>query len=281
MSLQFTKMHGLGNDYVYLGLFDQQVDDPPELARVISDRHLGVGGDGLILVGPPEVNDAHIRMQVFNADGSRAGMCGNGLRCAAKLAYDRGWTHANPLRVQTDSGVLTLDLTVDQSGRVTLARADIGEPILDPKLIPVALDGQRVVNVPILFMDKKLPVTCVSMGSAHAIFFVDNLTGIPLSEWGPALEHHPLFPNRINVHFVRVLAPDRVEMVIWERGSGATQACGTGACAVCVASVLNDKCGRSIAVEMPGGVLLIEWNEATNHVFMTGPAVEAFTGEWR
>ncbi len=281
MSLTFTKMHGLGNDYVYVGLFDQRVDDAAALAKVISDRHRGVGGDGLILVGPPEGADAHVRMHVFNADGSRARMCGNGIRCVGKLAYERGWARENPLRVRTDAGVLTLELTLDDDGKVSEVRADMGTPILDPNRIPVALGGDRVVGMPMPLMDKVLDVTCVSMGSPHAVFFTDALARVPLDEWGPRLERHPLFPERINVQFAQVLGEDRVKMITWERGAGRTLACGTGACAVCVAGVLNGKSGRAITAVLPGGKLKIEWDEATDHVFMTGPAVEVFTGEWR
>ncbi|MFQ5805122.1 MAG: diaminopimelate epimerase [Phycisphaerae bacterium] len=280
MSLKFTKMHGLGNDYVYVSLFDQAVDDPAELAKVISDRHRGVGGDGLILVGPPQTDDAHVRMQIFNPDGSRAEMCGNGIRCVAKLAYERGWARENPLCVRTDAGVLALDLTLDDAGKVGEVRVDMGPPILDPPKIPVALGGDKIVGMPVPVRGKVLSATCVSMGNPHAVFFADALARVPLSDWGPQLERHQLFPRRINVHFAQVLKPDRVKMVSWERGTGMTQACGTGACAVCVAGVLNDKTARAITAQLPGGELKLEWDEPTNHVFMTGPATEVFTGEW-
>ena len=281
MSLKFTKMHGLGNDYVCLSLFDQTVAEPAELARVMSDRHRGVGSDGLILVGPPRAGDAPVRMQVFNADGSRAEMCGNGIRCVAKLAYERGWARENPLRVETDAGVRALDLALDADGAVSEVRVDMGAPILDPKQIPVALAGERVVGAGVPLLDKVLNVTCVSMGNPHAVFFSESLLRVPLSEWGPMLEHHPLFPRRINVHFVAVLAEDRVKMITWERGSGRTQACGSGACAVCVAGVLNGKTQRAITVQLPGGDLKLEWDEATSHVSMTGPAPEVFAGVWK
>ena len=280
MPLRFTKMHGLGNDYVFVALFDQTVADPPELAKAVSDRHRGVGADGLILVGPPEGDDAHVRMQAFNADGSRAEMCGNGIRCVAKLAYERGWARENPLRVQTDAGVLTLDLTSDNTGTVGEVRVDMGAPILDPLRIPVSLGGDRIVGMSIPLADKVLSATCVSMGNPHAVFFTDNLARVPLNEWGPKIERHPLFPRRINAHFVQVLAADRVRMITWERGAGRTQACGSGACAVCVAGVLNDKTQRVITAELPGGELKLEWDEKSDHVFMTGPAMEVFTGEW-
>jgi len=280
MALNFTKMHGLGNDYVFVPLYGQTVDDPPALARAISDRHRGVGGDGLILVGPPDAPDAHVRMQMYNADGSRAQMCGNGVRCVAKLAYERGWARHNPLRVQTDAGVLALELTLDGQRRVSQVRVDMGEPVLDPKRIPVSLGGEQVVGMPIPLRDQVLAVTCVSMGNPHAVFFTDDLKRVPLRDWGPQLERHPLFPQRINVHFVQVLARDRVRMATWERGAGPTQACGTGASAVCVAGALNRLTDRTLTATLPGGDLKLEWDEASNHVFMTGPAEEVFTGVW-
>jgi len=280
MSLEFTKMHGLGNDYVYVSLFDQQVDDPAALARAISDRHRGVGGDGLILVAPPKTKKTHVRMEMFNADGSRGEMCGNGIRCVGKLAYERGWARKNPLQVETDAGVLGLDLTLDDAGRVSAVRVDMGAPVLDPTRIPVALGGDKIVGMPVPVRGRVLSATCVSMGNPHAVFFADALARVPLEEWWPRLERHSLFPQRINVHFAQVLARDRVKMITWERGSGRTLACGTGACAVCVAGVLNDKSGRAITAVLPGGELMVEWDEASNHVFMTGPAVEVFTGEW-
>ena len=281
MSLTFTKMHGLGNDYVYISLFDQSVDDPPALARAVSDRHRGIGGDGLILLGPPGEADAHVHMRMFNADGSPAEMCGNGIRCVAKLAYEREWARQNPMRVLTDNGVLTLELNFTENGTVNAVRVDMGEPVLDPRRIPVALGGERVVGEPLPLPSGVLVVTCVSMGNPHAVFFTDDLTSVPLAEWGPQLENHPLFPQRINAHFAQVRDRTRVKMITWERGAGPTQACGTGACAVCVAGVLNDLADRSITAELPGGELTLEWDEKTNHVFMTGPAVEVFTGTWK
>ncbi len=280
MPLSFIKMHGLGNDYVYVNLFDEQVADPPALARLISDRHRGVGADGLILVGPADVPDAHVRMIMYNADGSRAQMCGNGIRCVAKLAHEHGLARANPLRVQTDSGVLSLDLKVGGDNRVEAVRVDMGEPVLDPRRIPVRLDGDSVVARPVTLGDRSVSLTCVSMGNPHAILFELDLTRVPLAEWGPQIEQHPLFSQRVNVHFVEVVRPDFVKMITWERGSGVTQACGTGASAVCVAGVLNGITKRSIIAELPGGQLQVEWNEATNHVYMTGPATEVFTGVW-
>ncbi len=280
--LSFTKMHGLGNDYVYIELFSQSLElqSAPQLAKKISDRHRGVGSDGLILVTPPEQAEAHVRMIMFNADGSRAQMCGNGVRCVAKLAYERGLARENPLRVQTDAGVLTLELTLSQTSLVQRVRVDMGEPLLEPERIPVALRGTRVVGTPIPLMDKMLSLTCVSMGNPHAVFFTDQLARVPLREWGSQLERHPLFPDRINVHFVQVLTRNRLKMITWERGAGPTQACGTGACAVCVAGVLNRLSDREITAVLPGGELQIAWDESGNHVFMSGPAEEVFRGEW-
>ena len=308
MPLSFTKMHGLGNDYVLISLFDQTVDDPDRLARVISDRHRGIGSDGLILVAPPEDDRADLRMIVFNADGSRAQMCGNGIRCLAKLAYERGLagrgtggigvqpasncgtgfqpvntrgTGYQPvIRVATDAGVLTLELALDTNNRVSAVRVDMGTPILDPRRIPVALDGERAVATPMLLGEHMLAVTCVSLGNPHAVFFERDLASVPLADWGPQIERHSHFPERINVHFVQVLSPDRVKMITWERGSGITQACGSGASAVCVAGVLNRLTRRAITAELPGGELKLEWDQDSNHVFMTGPATEVFTGQW-
>lgn len=298
MPLSFTKMHGLGNDYVLISLFDQTVDDPARLAQVISDRHRGVGGDGLILVAPPEDDRADLRMIVFNADGSRAQMCGNGIRCLAKLAYERGLagrgtdgtsfqaasncgTGYQPvIRVATDAGVLTLELALDTDNRVTAVRVDMGTPILDPRRIPVALDGERAVATPMPLGEHMLAVTCVSLGNPHAVFFEQDLARVQLSDCGPRIECHPMFPERINVHFVQVLRPDRVKMITWERGSGITQACGSGASAVCVAGVLNRLTKQAITAELPGGELELNWDQASNHVFMTGPATEVFTGQW-
>lgn len=280
MPIEFTKMHGLGNDYVYVSLFDQRVADPAKLAKAISDRHRGVGADGLILIAPPETHDAHARMIMHNRDGSRAEMCGNGVRCVAKFVHDRGLSAANPLRISTDRGVLSLALTLGPDGKVATVRVDMGEPILDPAKIPVSLAGEHVVAQPIPMPDGIASVTCVSMGNPHAVFFVDRLVDVPLSRWGAFVERHPLFPQRVNAHWVQVLSRERVRMVTWERGAGPTQACGTGAAAVCVAAVLNRLTDRRIKAFLPGGELDLEWDEATNHVFKTGPATEVFTGVW-
>ncbi|MFN0137758.1 MAG: diaminopimelate epimerase [Phycisphaerae bacterium] len=278
--MTFTKMHGLGNDYVYVNTFVERVEDAPALARDVSDRHRGIGSDGLILIAPPGRGDADVRMEMYNADGSRGQMCGNGIRCVAKYAHDHGLSKSNPLRVATDSGVLTLALTVGGDGKVQTVRVDMGEPILDPQRIPVSLGGERAVNQPLPLREAILSMTCVSMGNPHAVMFVESLDEVPLHQWGPQVERHALFPQRVNAHWVQVVSREHVRMVTWERGSGPTQACGTGAAAVCVAAVLNRLTDRKITATLPGGDLLLEWVEASNHVFKTGPATEVFTGQW-
>jgi diaminopimelate epimerase len=239
-----------------------------------------VGSDGLILVAPPDDPRAHVRMIMYNSDGSRAQMCGNGVRCVAKLAYERGLARVNPLGVQTDAGVLALDLRLDSHDRVSEVRVDMGVPVLEAQRIPVALAAARVVGRPFMLGDTRLALTCVSMGNPHAVFFVPDVGQVPLAKWGPQVERDPLFPERTNAHFVQVMSPQLVRMITWERGAGATQACGTGASAVCVAGVLSGLTGRAITAELPGGQLKLEWDESTGHVYMTGLATEVFTGEW-
>jgi diaminopimelate epimerase len=278
--LKFTKMHGLGNDYVYISTFDQAVSDPAALARAVSDRHRGIGSDGLILIAPPEAAGAHVRMLMFNVDGSRGEMCGNGIRCVAKYAYEHGLARVSPLKVQTDRGVLTVELTLDADERVAEVRVDMGEPILEPRTIPITLSCPRVVNNPLSIEGANLMITGVSLGNPHVVIFTPELARVPLREWGPRIERHPLFPERVNVHFVQVVRRDFVGMITWERGSGITQACGTGAAAACVAGVLNGVTDRAITARLPGGALRLEWLEAGNHVFMTGPATEVFSGTW-
>lgn len=280
MSLRFTKMHGLGNDYVYISVFEQTVDDPSSLARKMSDRHRGIGSDGLILIAPATVHGADVRMLMFNPDGSRGQMCGNGLRCVVKYAYEHGLARVNPLRVQTDRGVLVSDLICDSAGRVQEIRVDMGAPILRPAEIPVAAEGERVVGRRLDIDGLEAPLTCVSMGNPHAVFFVPDVARVPLAHWGPLVERHALFPERTNVHFAQVLAPHRIRMISWERGTGPTQACGTGACAVCVAGVLNGLSAHAIIVALPGGELRVEWDRERNVVVMSGPAQEVFSGEW-
>ena len=280
-------MHGLGNDYVYVNGFEERVDDPAALAPRIADRHTGVGGDGLILILPPEDSGAaDVRMRMFNADGSEAEMCGNGVRCVAKYARDHGLSDERPMRVQTGAGVLSIDYTTDADGRLALATVDMGEPILEAGKIPVAIPDvaadAQVVNHPfrggVDLADDRM--TAVSMGNPHAVFYCDHFEGLGLATIGPKIEKHPWFPHRVNVHFARVHSPGEATMRTWERGSGATQACGTGACAVCVAGVLTGRTDRKLLAHLPGGDLELEWRKADNHVYMTGPATEVFSGDW-
>ena len=277
-AMQFTKMHGLGNDYVYVDCFEQTIDDPATVAQQVSDRHFGIGADGLILIMPSEVAD--VRMRMFNADGSEGQMCGNGIRCVAKYAADHGRTSANPMRVETAAGIKTIDLVTDETGRVSQATVDMGEPILVPAEIPVALEGGRSINSPISACGQTFAMTCVSMGNPHAVIYVDDVAAFDLATFGPAIESHDIFPERVNVHFVQVHSDSEATMVTWERGSGPTLACGTGASAVCVAGVLTGKTGRALLAHLPGGDLELAWRESDGHVFMTGPASEVFSGEW-
>ncbi len=277
--MRFIKMHGIGNDYVYVDCFSEQVDDAPALARAMSDRHFGVGGDGLVLIQPDEAAD--VRMRIFNADGSEAEMCGNAVRCVAKYVREHGISDAQPLRVRTGAGIKTIDVQLAPDGKVAGATVDMGEPVLAPKKIPVNIPQRRIVDLPVRTTTHALfKMTCVSMGNPHAVIFVDDVSAVPLEAAGSELENNPLFPQRINVHFVQVRSADEVTMRTWERGSGVTLACGTGASAVCVAGVLTERTARKIITHLPGGDLEIEWREGDNHVYMTGPATEVFTGEW-
>jgi len=276
--MRFTKMQGAGNDYVYVDCFDEQIDDPQALAKVMSDRHYGVGGDGLILVMPSETAD--VRMRMFNADGSEGEMCGNGIRCVAKYSWDHQRSDANPMRVETMSGIRTIDLVLGDDGKAVAATVDMGEPILDPPSIPVAISIEQVVEAPIGAGSQTFKMTCVSMGNPHAVIYVDDAASFPFTEHGPILEHDAMFPERINVHFVQVHSGNEVTVRTWERGSGHTLACGTGASAVCVAGVLAGRTDRKITAHLDGGDLDLEWRESDGHVYMTGPAAEVFTGQW-
>ena len=282
--MRFTKMHGAGNDYVYVDCFAEPVpDDPAELARRVSDRHLGVGGDGLILILPSGVADA--RMLMFNADGSEAEMCGNGVRCLAKYVYEHGLVRKPTLKIETGAGVRSLDLELE-GDRVRQVRVDMGEPILEPQRIPTtlpgdpALAGGPVVGAELKVAGRKLAVTCVSMGNPHCVTFVDRLSDDWVLCVGPQIERHPAFPRRANAEFVEVISPGEVRMRVWERGSGETLACGTGASAVCVAGALAGRTPRKVLVHLRGGDLTLDWAE-NNRVYMTGPAVEVFSGEWK
>ena len=289
--MKFTKMHGLGNDYVYVNCFEENIDKPAALAPIISDRHRGVGGDGLILIAPSQTADA--KMRIFNADGSEAEMCGNGLRCVAKYLYDHklgeaGEAFALPgrepftasLNIETGNGILTVGLDIDNNDRVRKVCVNMGQPILTPEDIPVNLPGEIIVKQPIEVLEKKLLMTCVSMGNPHAVFFCDDVDAVELEKLGPAIENHNLFPNRINVHFVQIDNPDEFTMRTWERGSGITMACGTGACASGVAGVLAGRQKRACTGHLPGGDLDLNWCQQDDCVYMTGPAVEVFEGIW-
>lgn len=277
--MKFTKMHGLGNDYVYVNLFDQPAPrDIEATAKAVSDRHFGIGSDGLILIAPSEVADA--RMRMFNADGSEGEMCGNGVRCVAKYVHDHGIARKPRVTIETGRGVLTLDLNVE-NGKATAVRVDMGAPILAPAEVPTTLPGNpAAVDAPIAAAGQEFRATAVSMGNPHVVIYVDDVANIPLETWGPALERHETFPRRVNVHFVQVIGPGEVRMRTWERGSGITLACGTGACAVCVAGVLTGRTGRTLLAHLPGGDLTLEWPGENQSVFMTGPATEVFSGEW-
>jgi diaminopimelate epimerase len=276
--MRFTKMQGAGNDYVYIDCFRGPVPhDAAGLSRVISDRHFGVGSDGLILICPSDKADA--RMRMFNADGSEAEMCGNGIRCVAKYLYDHGIVRKPALTVETGRGVLTLDLEI-QGGLVRQVRVDMGEPILEAVRIPTTLPGNPPIDVPLAVADRTLKVTCVSMGNPHCITFVDSADDGLVLGVGRQMEHHAAFPRRTNVEFVRVNGPEEVTVRVWERGSGETLACGTGACAVAVAGTLTGRTKRRVIVHLPGGDLRLFWSETDNHVYLTGPAVEVFAGEW-
>jgi len=274
--LPFVKMHGIGNDYVYVDCFTHAVGDPAALARRLSPRRTGVGSDGLILICPSTVADC--RMEMYNADGSRGEMCGNGIRCVGKYAWEHGLARENPLRVETDAGIKTLELEVS-NGEVRSVVVDMGEPILDPARIPVCFESSTVIDAPLEVGGEVHRVTCVSMGNPHCVLFVDDVEELDLASIGPRFEHHARFPKRVNTEFVQVLSPRDVRMRVWERGSGETAACGTGACAAAVAAALNRRTERRVCVHLLGGDLDIEWR-SDDHVSMRGEAVEVFTGEF-
>jgi diaminopimelate epimerase len=278
--MRFTKMHGLGNDYIFVNCFEEKVVGPEKLSLVISDRHRGIGGDGLILICPSDIAD--VKMRIFNADGSEAQMCGNGIRCVAKYAYEHKLVKGRKpsMTVETGRGVLTLGLEINANDKVEKVCVNMGQPILEPAKIPVALKGNSVIDAAIDVIGQRMLMTCVSMGNPHAVFFVDDLDAVNLEKVGPAIENHKLFPQRMNAHFVRVDSQNEFSMRTWERGSGITLACGTGACACCVAAVLTNRCGRKVTALLPGGDLQLNWSQTDNCVYMTGPATEVFTGDW-
>ena len=275
--MKFTKMQGLGNDYVYVNCFEEKIETPSELAAKISDRHFGVGSDGLIMINPSEKAD--FEMEMYNADGSRGEMCGNGIRCVGKYVYDYGLTDKTEISVETLGGIKYLSLNVED-GKVRSVRVDMGSPVLRPADIPVRCDGERAVDVPVNVDGTEYRMTCVSMGNPHAVVFVDDVETFPLEAVGPKFENHEVFPNRVNTEFVRVVDRKTAEMRVWERGSGETLACGTGACAVAVACVLNGMGEDEMTVKLLGGDLLIQWDRENDKVYMTGPAETVFDGVW-
>lgn len=290
--MRFTKMQGAGNDYVYINAFVEQLpSDLPKLARQISDRNFGVGGDGLILVCPSEKGDA--RMRMFNSDGSESEMCGNGIRCVAKYVYDHGIARRQELKIETGRGVLTLQAFTNAQDRVDQVRVEMGLPILAAGEIPTTLSGPHVVDAPLAIADWLTHppawfnecgvdprMTCVSMGNPHVTIYCKDVANIPLTVIGPVIENAPIFPRRINVHFVHVHSPSEVTMRTWERGSGITLACGTGASAVAVSGILTGRTDRELLAHLPGGDLKLEWAKEDSPVYMTGPATEVFEGEW-
>lgn len=274
--MKFTKMHGIGNDYIYVNCFKETVIDPGKVAIEVSDRHFGIGGDGLILICPSDKAD--FRMRMFNADGSEGEMCGNGIRCVGKYVYDKGLTGNIKVSIETLAGIKILEMQT-KNGLVEKVKVDMGEPVLKPGLIPVLYEGDRFIARNISTSEGTFSATCISMGNPHAVVYVDSVEAVEIERVGPPMENHSLFPNRINTEFVEVIDEKTLKMRVWERGSGETLACGTGACAVLVASVLNGASLRKATVRLLGGDLEIEWNESDNHVYMTGPAVTVFEGE--
>lgn len=276
--MEFTKMQGLGNDYVYVNCFKEKIENPSEMAVKVSDRHFGIGSDGLILIKPSEVAD--FEMEMYNADGSRGEMCGNGIRCVAKYVYDYGLTDKTSISVETLGGIKYLDLTVEH-GKVTLVKVDMGTPILKPELIPIIAKGETVIDEPIMVGGKEYHMTGVSMGNPQDVVFMDDIKNLEIEKIGPLFENHERFPNRINTEFVNVIDRHTAQMRVWERGSGETLACGTGACAVAVACILNGLTENTVTVKLLGGDLQIEWDREKNTVYMTGPAEVSFDGVWK
>ena len=272
---KFTKMQGLGNDYVYMDAIHQDIDNESDLARFVSDRHFGIGSDGLILICKSKVAD--FKMRMFNADGSEAEMCGNGIRCVGKFVYDKGLTDKTTLKIETLAGIKTLNLNI-KNGKVETVRVDMGEPILTPNEIPVISDEKIVKNLKLKVEDKDFTFTCVSMGNPHAITIVDETEKFNVEKYGKVIEVDKAFPKKINVEFAQIIDKNNIKMRVWERGAGETLACGTGACATAVACNLNKLTDRKVNVERLGGTLNIEWSKEDNHVYMTGPAVTVFEG---
>lgn len=274
--MKFTKMHGIGNDYVYIDCFSQQVDQPENLALFVSDRHKGIGSDGLVLIMPSDIAD--FRMRMFNPDGSESQMCGNASRCIGKFVFEKGLTQKTTISLETKAGIRYLQL-FPENGKVDMVRVDMGEPVLNTNDIPVIFPEDKLINRTIDFDSDEYRITCVSMGNPHSIIFTSKINEIVLEHIGPKIELSNMFPERTNVEFVEIISPQRAKVRVWERGTGETQACGTGACAVLVAGVLTGHLERKASILLPGGELLIEWSSDNNHVYMTGEAVSVFEGE--
>ena len=276
MNMKFTKMHGCGNDYVYVDCTNEMIENPSEVSKYVSDRHFGIGSDGLILICSSETAD--FRMAMYNADGSEGAMCGNGIRCVAKYVYDKGLTDKKNISIETKSGIKELELTVED-GKVSLVKVNMGAPILKAKDIPVDVDTEKCIDSDINVDGKDYKITCVSMGNPHAVTFIDeDVKTFPIEKIGPKFENHPMFPDRVNAEFVQVLNRHEVNMRVWERGSGETLACGTGTCATVVACVLNGLTDDEVTVHLLGGDLFIKYDRENDTVWMTGPAVIAFEG---
>ncbi len=276
MRLKFTKMHGCGNDYVYVNGFQQEIDNPARVSEFISDRHMGIGSDGLIIIKPSKVAD--FAMAMYNADGSEGAMCGNGVRCIAKYVYEYGLTDKTEISLETKAGIKHLSLTVSD-GKVSMVKVNMGSPILSPKEIPIEYDKERVVNEPIEVDGREYRITAVSMGNPHAVVFVEDTEKLNLMELGPGFEQHEIFPDRVNTEFVQIIDRENVNMRVWERGSGETLACGTGTCATVVACVLNGLTDNEVTVHLRGGDIMVKYDEEDNIVWMTGPATVVFDGE--
>jgi len=274
--MKFTKMQGLGNDYVYVNCFEEKIENPSEVAIKVSNRNFGIGSDGLIMINPSKVAD--FEMEMYNADGSRGEMCGNGIRCVGKYVYDYGLTNKTSISVETLGGIKYLDFTIE-NGKVKLVKVDMGSPELVPANIPIVADGDSVIDAPIEVDGIEYRMTGVSMGNPHTVIYIDDVQGLEIEKIGPKFENHDRFPKRINTEFAKVIDRNTVEMRVWERGSGETLACGTGACAVAVASILNGLTEDKVTVRLLGGDLQVEWDRDTNKVYMTGPAEVSFEGE--
>ena len=275
--MKFTKMHGCGNDYVYVNCFVETIENPNETAKFVSDRHFGIGSDGMICIHPSDKAD--FRMAMYNSDGTEGAMCGNGVRCIAKYVYDYGLTDKTTITIETKGGIKELDLTVED-GKVTWVNVDMEAPVLEADKIPVIYDEEKkVIDKPVIVDGREYRITCVSMGTPHRVVFVDSVDDLDIEKLGPMFEHHPMFPDRVNTEFIQVVDDHTIRMRVWERGAGETLACGTGACASAYASYLNQKTGNKVLVHLLGGDLQIEYDEEKHTIFMKGPATKVFDGE--